>query len=75
MGFEKLSWMNIAISENNPRNRAGNSVLAEELIVQNNKMSELYPGSINTVRIVTFLQKDLREVSFLFSSVRIGNGG
>jgi hypothetical protein len=55
--------------------RAGNSVLAEELIVQNNKMSELYPGSINTVRIVTFLQKDLREVSFLFSSVRIGNGG
>jgi hypothetical protein len=66
--------MNIAISENYTKKsvrqfRTGEIDCAEQQNVGT------VSGSINTVRIVTFLQKDLREVSFLFSSVRIGNGG
>lgn len=48
--------------------------LVEEVIVQHNKMNELYEKSINTLRIISFLTED-NEVVILNAILRIGNGG
>ena len=47
--------------------------LLEEKIVQDQKMSALYPCAINTIRIVTCLKDG--QVHILFSALRIGNKG
>jgi len=48
--------------------------LVEEAIVQHPKMNELYSGSVNTLRIISFLTDD-QEVVILNIILRIGNGG
>ncbi len=48
--------------------------LVESQIVQHPKMDELYEGSVNTLRIISFL-KDDGEVEILNTILRIGNGG
>lgn len=52
---------------------AGQSVV-DEFITQHPRMSEVYPGSVNTVRLITFLRPD-GEVRLLAAVLRIGNGG
>jgi len=46
--------------------------LAEEIIVQNEKMNVMFPRSVNTVRMVTITKNG--KVSVVFCSVRIGAG-
>ena len=50
----------------------GQTVL-DEFIVQHPEISELYPDAVNTVRLITFLDKDDR-VHLLAAVLRIGNG-
>ncbi|MCO7202712.1 hypothetical protein NH287_04200 [Microbacterium sp. CnD16-F] len=50
----------------------GQTVL-DEFIVQHPEMSALYPDAVNTVRLITFLDKDDR-VHLLAAVLRIGNG-
>src|SRR5699024_5068176 len=45
----------------------------EEPIIQHPGMNKLYPGAINTVRMITFIKNG--GVEFLGASLRIGNGG
>jgi len=47
--------------------------LAEDCIVQHPKMSEIYPNSVNTLRIVTVTKND--KVNIMFRSIRMGNHG
>lgn len=46
--------------------------IIEEAIVQHPKMNVLYPGSINTIRFITLVEK--KDVKLLGASLRIGNG-
>lgn len=48
-------------------------VLVEALIVQHPTMAELYPGSVNTVRMITYLAPD-DKLHILARVLRIGNG-
>jgi hypothetical protein len=48
--------------------------LVEEVIVQNSKVSKLYPDAVNTLRLFTFLD-DNGEVQILNSIFKIGNKG
>jgi hypothetical protein len=48
--------------------------LLEELLPQHPDLSALYPGSVNTVRLITFLDPRGR-FHILASVLRIGNGG
>ena len=48
-----------------------NLFLIEELIVQDDKMNELYPGSINTIRMIT-ISKNNRS-TILAAYLRVGN--
>ncbi len=49
-------------------------LLVEEVITQDEEMSKLYNGSVNTLRIITFLT-DNNEVVILKSILKIGNNG
>lgn len=53
---------------------ASKSNLAEEYIVQHSEMAGMYPLSVNTLRIVTILDKD-GEAHIIYAFMRIGNGG
>lgn len=55
--------------------RSKPAMLAEETVIQDEKLSALYPGSINTLRIVTLYNKDTDEIFYPFTCIRIGNGG
>lgn len=44
----------------------------EEVIVQNEEVSKIYPGSINTVRVVTIVKDNVSHV--ICAYFRIGNG-
>ncbi len=46
--------------------------LVEQYVTQHHEISEIYPRSVNTIRLVTILSGD--EVHLVFSSIRIGNG-
>ena len=46
--------------------------VAEEIIVQNSKMDELFPKCVNTVRMVTITYNG--KVNVVFCSIRIGAG-
>jgi hypothetical protein len=48
--------------------------LLEELLPQHPELSALYPGSVNTIRLITFLDRD-GGFHVLASVLRIGNGG
>lgn len=48
------------------------NVILEEVIKQHPGMNELYPGSINTCRIVTVLNNN--EVNVIVAYLRVGNG-
>lgn len=50
-----------------------NGLIAEELIVQCEALSALYPLSVNTIRLTTFLQED--GVRIVRPFMRIGRGG
>jgi hypothetical protein len=52
---------------------AAGQTIVDEFIVQHPDMSSLYPDSVNTVRMITFLGKDDR-VHLLAAVLRIGNG-
>lgn len=44
----------------------------EELIIQHKKMSMLCESSVNTIRIMTFVNNDKSEI--LYAALRVGNG-
>ena len=48
------------------------NLVLEEIIVQNEKLAQLYPYSINTLRMVTILKNG--ETHILTTMLRIGNG-
>lgn len=48
--------------------------LVEEVLVQHPEMARLYPGSVNSLRMVTYLDPD-GEVHLLAGVLKIGNGG
>lgn len=50
------------------------SALAEEFIVQHSEMSRMYPEAVNTIRVVSVLDKD-GEAHIIYAAVRLGNGG
>ena len=47
--------------------------LAEEVIIQHEKLNELYPNSINSMRMFTF--NNGIETFFLYALLKLGNGG
>ena len=49
-----------------------NRMFLEELIVQHKKMSTLCPTSVNTIRIMTFVNNNRSEI--LYAALRVGNG-
>ena len=49
-----------------------NRMFLEELIVQHKKMSALCPTSVNTIRIMTFVNNNRSEI--LYAALRVGNG-
>ncbi len=53
---------------------ASGETLIEELLTQHPEMARLYPGSVNSLRVVTYLDPD-GEVHVLASVLKIGNGG
>lgn len=50
-----------------------NTLLLEELIVQDTEISKIYPNSINTIRVYTI--NTSKEVFVMFKAIRIGNHG
>lgn len=48
-------------------------LLIEECITQHSKINELYPNSVNTLRIVTACKDG--KTTIMFRCIRIGNGG
>jgi hypothetical protein len=54
--------------------RKNKQYLVEEVIVQNSKISKLYPDSVNTLRLFTFLD-DKGNVQILNAIFKIGNKG
>lgn len=71
----------ISILEVNDKNRKSSfkellknkQTLIEEVILQNKKISKLYEGSVNTLRLFTFF--DGKNAYVLNSVLKIGNGG
>ncbi len=53
---------------------ASGQTLVEEVLVQHPEMARLYPGSVNSLRMVTYLDPD-GEVHLLAGVLKIGNGG
>lgn len=49
-------------------------VLVEEVLVQHPEMARLYPGSVNSLRMVTYRDPD-DEVHLLAAVLKVGNGG
>lgn len=49
-----------------------NRMFLEEVIKQHNKMNSLCPTSVNTLRIMTFVNNGRSEI--LYAAIRIGNG-
>lgn len=47
--------------------------IVDEIIVQHPDMASLYPNSVNTIRLITFLRPD-GDVRLLAAVLRIGNG-
>lgn len=72
-GIEKILFKDADLSEiyNDIINKPHGII--EEIVVQNSKLSEIYPLAINTVRVVTI--NDGKNVTPVFAFWRIGNNG
>ncbi len=53
---------------------ADGQVLVEEVLIQHPEMARLYPGSVNSLRMVTYRDPDDR-VHVLAAVLKVGNGG
>ena len=53
---------------------AADQTLLEQLLVQHEAMSSLYPDSVNTLRMITYLDTDADKMHLLAAVLRIGNG-
>lgn len=53
---------------------ASGETLVEEVIVQHPELARLYPGSVNSLRMVSYLDPD-GEVHVLAAVLKVGNGG
>ncbi|KAA9087049.1 sugar-transfer associated ATP-grasp domain-containing protein [Microbacterium radiodurans] len=53
---------------------ASGETLVEEVLVQHPEMARLYPGSVNSLRVVTYRDPD-DVVHVLASVLKVGNGG
>ncbi|MGV9193082.1 sugar-transfer associated ATP-grasp domain-containing protein [Microbacterium sp. MC2] len=53
---------------------AAGETLVEEVLVQHPEMARLYPGSVNSLRMVTYLDPD-GQVHLLAAVLKVGNGG
>jgi hypothetical protein len=53
---------------------AADQTLVEELLVQHEAMSSLYPDSVNTLRMITYYDPDADTMHLLAAVLRIGNG-
>lgn len=53
---------------------ASGQTLVEEVLVQHPDMARLYPGSVNSLRVVTYLDPD-GVVHVLAGVLKVGNGG
>ena len=53
---------------------ASGEVLLEEVLVQHPELARLYPRSVNSLRMVTYLDPD-GEVHLLAGVLKVGNGG
>lgn len=51
-----------------------NQTLVEQFLVQHPEMARLYPGSVNTVRLITYLDKN-DKFHVIAGVLRVGNGG
>ena len=49
-----------------------NRMFLEELIIQHKKMNTLCPSSVNTLRVMTFVNNNRSEI--LYAALRVGNG-
>ena len=73
-GIEKLRKGDFdSLQEMYDHLKAGGAGLIEDLIVQHPDVSKLYPGSVNTYRIVTVIRDGIPGVVYAF--IRIGNSG
>ena len=50
-----------------------NQLLLEDYVIQHDLLNELYPHSVNTLRIVTITKSQV--VNIMFRSIRMGNSG
>lgn len=73
-GIEKLRRADFgSLKELYAHLKASGAGLIEDLIVQHPDLSKLYPGSVNTYRIVTVTRKGAAGV--VYACIRIGSGG
>lgn len=73
-GIEKLHKSDFAdLKEMYDHLRQAGSGLLEDFVVQHEDVSRIYPGSVNTYRIVTVRSQGVSNVVYAF--IRIGNGG
>ncbi len=71
-GIEKIKTSDYANSEELYNYLVNKNFELEEFIIQNSEVSKVYPGSINTVRIVTIFKEGKSHV--IIAYFRIGNG-
>ncbi|MDO4378888.1 MAG: sugar-transfer associated ATP-grasp domain-containing protein, partial [Erysipelotrichia bacterium] len=70
--IEKLNTKDFASLEELYDYLNNKNFILEEIIIQNEQVAAVYPGSINTVRVVTILKDDIPHV--ICAYFRIGNG-
>ena len=73
-GIEKINVSDYNSNEElyNYLNTSNSNFELEEVIKQNEEVSKIYPGAINTVRVVTILKDNIPHV--ICAYFRIGNG-
>ena len=70
----KVNGEDIPISKLNDLFTAA-TYLIQEKVTQHSEMSRLYPGSLNTIRLVTVKNKRTKEIKVFPSNLRIGAHG
>ncbi len=71
-GIEKMNRNDFSDNEDLYSYLYGKNCELEELVIQNEEVAKIYPGSINTARVVTILKDGVAHVVIAY--VRIGNG-
>ena len=80
MGVKRLDCTDIDLDNDNELKKIkdmimeGKFYLVEECLKQHEEMNKLYPNSINTIRVVTVLDKK-DEAHVMYTYVRMGVGG